>query len=41
MKLITLEKIIDSLKTMAPEVSVSDEIRKKAKASVDRMLNVA
>jgi len=41
MKLVTLEKIIDSLKTMAPEVSVSDEIRKKAKASVDRMLNVA
>jgi len=40
MKLITLEKIRDSLKTLAPEVSVSDEIRKKAKASVDRMLEV-
>jgi len=40
MKLITLEKIRDSLKTIAPEVSVSDEIRSKAKAAVDRMLEV-
>jgi len=40
MKLITLEKIRDSLKTIAPEVSVSDEIRSKAKAAVDKMLEV-
>ncbi len=40
MKLITLEKIRGCLRVMAPEVSVSDEIRKKASASVDRMLKV-
>ena len=40
MKLITLEKILWSLETMAPEVKVPEEIRLKAKAAVDRMLEV-
>ena len=40
MKLITLEKILFSLKQMAPEVKVSDEIRLRAKAAVDRMLAI-
>lgn len=40
MKLITLEKILWSLEEMAPEVKVSREIRLRAKAAVDRMLEV-
>ncbi|MCI2425687.1 quinolinate synthase NadA [Candidatus Acetothermia bacterium] len=38
MKLITLEKILWSLEEMAPEVKVPKEIRLRAKAAVDRML---
>jgi quinolinate synthase len=38
MKLITLEKILWSLEEMAPEVRVPEEIRRRAKAAVDRML---
>ncbi|MCL0060270.1 quinolinate synthase NadA [Dehalococcoidia bacterium] len=38
MKLITLEKILWSLEEMAPEVKVPEEIRLRAKAAVDRML---
>ena len=38
MKLITLEKILWSLGEMAPEVKVPEEIRLRAKAAVDRML---
>jgi len=38
MKLITLEKILWSLEDMAPEVKVPEEIRLRAKASVDKML---
>jgi len=41
MKLITLEKILRSLEDMAPMVKVPEEIRVRAKASVDRMLAVA
>jgi quinolinate synthase len=41
MKLITLEKILWSLEAMAPEVKVPEPIRLKAKAAVDRMLEVA
>jgi quinolinate synthase len=41
MKLITLEKILRSLKTMAPEVRVVEDIRLRARAAVDRMLEVA
>ncbi len=40
MKLITLEKILWSLEEMAPEVRVPEEIRLKAKACVDKMLEV-
>jgi quinolinate synthase len=38
MKLIALEKILWSLEEMAPEVRVPEEIRHRAKAPVDRML---
>ena len=40
MKLITLEKILWSLEEMTPEVRVPEEIRVKAKAAVDRMLEI-
>jgi len=40
MKLITLEKILWSLEKMTPEVKVSGEIRLRAKAAVDRMLEI-
>lgn len=38
MKMITLEKVLHSLKTETVEVFVPEEIRLRAKASVDRML---
>lgn len=38
MKLITLENVLWSLKDMAPEVKVPEDIRLRAKAAVDRML---
>ena len=40
MKLITLEKILWSLETRAPEVKVPEPVRLKAKAAVDRMLGI-
>jgi quinolinate synthase len=40
MKLITLEKILWSLESMAPEVKVPEEIRLRAKAAVDAMLKI-
>jgi quinolinate synthase len=40
MKKITLEKILESLETMTPEVTVPEEIRIKARAAVDRMLAI-
>jgi quinolinate synthase len=40
MKLITLEKVLKCLEDMAPEVKVPEETRLKAKASVDRMLQI-
>jgi len=40
MKLITLEKILWSLEDMSPEVKVSDEVRLRAIAAVDKMLKV-
>jgi quinolinate synthase len=40
MKLITLEKVLWSLEAMAPEVRVPEPVRLKAKAAVDRMLEV-
>jgi quinolinate synthase len=38
MKKITLEKILESLETMTPEVKVPEDIRLKAADAVDRML---
>ena len=40
MKLITLNKILWSLEEMTPEVKVPEEIHLKAKAAVDRMLEI-
>jgi quinolinate synthase len=40
MKLITLDKILNALETMTPEVKVPEEIRVKARAAVDRMLAI-
>ena len=40
MKLITLGKVLQSLENLSPEVKVPEEIRIKAQASVDRMLEV-
>jgi len=40
MKLITLEKVLWSLEDMAPEVKVPEEIRIRAKKTVDRMLEI-
>jgi quinolinate synthase len=40
MRLITLEKMLWSLEAMAPQVTVPEEIRLKAKAAVDKMLQV-
>jgi len=40
MKLITLESDLWSLQEMNPEVKVAEEIRFKAKAAVDRMLEI-
>jgi len=41
MKLITLERVLWSLEEMSPEVKVPEEIRPRAKAAVDRMLEVS
>jgi quinolinate synthase len=38
MKLITLEKVLRSLEEMSPEVKIPEEIRLKAKAAVDKIL---
>lgn len=40
MKLITLEKVLWSMEEMTPQVKVPEEIRLRAKAAVDRMLQV-
>jgi len=40
MKLITLENILWTLEDMAPEVKVPEDIRLRAKAAVDKMLEV-
>jgi quinolinate synthase len=40
MKLITLEKVLWSLEEMKPEVRVPEDIRLRAKAAVDKMLEV-
>jgi quinolinate synthase len=40
MKKITLDKIAESLETMEPAITVPEEIRVRAKAAVDRMLEM-
>ncbi len=40
MKLITLESVLWSLQEMTPQVKVPEEIRLKAKAAVDKMLEI-
>ncbi len=40
MKRITLEKVLWSLQDMAPEITVPEEIRLRAKAAVDKMLKI-
>ena len=40
MKMLTLEKVLWSLQDMAPEVKVPEDIRLKAKAAVDKMLEI-
>ena len=41
MKLITLEKVYNSLKYEAPQINVSDEMREKALLPVKRMLDIS
>jgi len=41
MKTITLDKVIQSLETMTPQVRVPEEIARKAKRAIDRMLELA
>ena len=38
--MITLENVLWSLQEMTPEVKVPEEIRIKAKAAVDKMLEI-
>jgi quinolinate synthase len=40
MKLITLEKILDSLESLSPVVKVPEPVRVRAKIAVDRMLQI-
>jgi quinolinate synthase len=40
MKLITLENVLWTLEKMAPEIKVPEETRLRAKAAVDRMLEI-
>ena len=41
MKTITLDKVIQSLETLTPQISVPSEIAVKAKRAIDRMLELA
>src|SRR5271156_6540 len=41
MKTITLDKVIRSLQTLAPQITVPSEIAHKAKRAIDRMLELA
>lgn len=41
MKTITLDRVIRSLETMTPQVRVPEEIARKAKRAIDRMLELA
>lgn len=41
MKRITLEKVKEALENLAPEVSMEEEMRVKANAPLERMLDLA
>ena len=41
MKTITLDKVIQSLETLTPQITVPQEIARKAKRAIDRMLELA
>jgi quinolinate synthase len=41
MKTITLDRVIRSLETLAPQITVPAEIARKAKRSIDRMLELS
>ena len=41
MKLVTLEKLYNSLKYMAPEILVDPEVSKKAVKPIERMLEIS
>jgi quinolinate synthase len=41
MKTITLDRVIRSLETLAPQITVPSEIAQKAKRAIDRMLELA
>ena len=41
MKTITLDKVIRSLETLTPRVRVPEDIARKAKRAIDRMLELA
>ena len=40
MKMITVEKIYNSLKTESPEIKVPIELALKAKTAIDRMIEI-
>jgi quinolinate synthase len=41
MKTITLDRVLQSLETMSPQITVPPEIAKKARRAIDRMLELA
>src|SRR6201988_1012412 len=41
MKTITLDRVLRSLETLSPQVTVPQEIARKAKRAIDRMLELA
>ncbi len=41
MKTITLDNVMRSLETMSPQVRVPEEIARKARRAIDRMLELA
>jgi quinolinate synthase len=41
MKTITLDKVIDSLEQLGPQITVPTEIARKARLSIDRMLQLS
>ncbi|MEN0060277.1 MAG: quinolinate synthase NadA, partial [Bdellovibrio sp.] len=40
MKMNSMEKIKHALETFQPEVDVTEELRRKAQVSLDRMMNI-